>query len=210
MNAAPDHAPEATHRLRGLKSIMSTMQMKPYSTAIGSRPRWPVGALLGLAFRRITAVLALWRSRAAARRTLRALRYIDDRLLADIGLTRGDLSSRRETSFFGGEGFIAEPRASSLAASTRRSAMRERWRFRTLLAEQQKGRTTPYCITLRSRTDATIIGWYGGRNTHWSTDHKWKKRFDKRGDAVAVCHELRNLCPRNASIINIELAQDDL
>jgi uncharacterized protein YjiS (DUF1127 family) len=103
---------------------------------IGSRPRWPVGALLGLAFRRITAVLALWRSRAAARRTLRALRYIDDRLLADIGLTRGDLSSRRETSFFGGEGFIAEPLASSLAASTRRSAMRERWSFRTLLAEQ--------------------------------------------------------------------------
>ena len=57
--------------------------------------------------------------------------------------------------------------------------MRERWSFRTLLAEQQKGR-------------------------------KWKKRFDNRGDAVAVCHDLRNLYPHNASIINIELAQDDL
>jgi len=87
--------------------------MKPYSTAIGSRPRRPAGTALGFAFRWITAVLALWRSRAAARRTVRALRYIDDRLLADIGLTRGDLSSRRETSFLGGEGFIAEPRASS-------------------------------------------------------------------------------------------------
>jgi len=97
---------------------MSTMQMKPYSTAIGSRPRWPVGALLGLVFRRITAVLALWRSRAAARRRLRVLRYMDDRLLADIGLTRMELSSRRETSFLDGEGFTAEPRASSLAAST--------------------------------------------------------------------------------------------
>ena len=202
--------PPATHRLRNLKSIMTSMQMKPYSTAIGSRPRRPAGTALGFAFRRITSVVALWRSRVAARRQLRVLRYMDDRLLADIGLTRIDLSSRRETSFFGGEGFIAEPRASSLIASTRRSAMRERWSFRTLLAEQHKGRTTPYCITLRSRTDATIIGWYAGRNTHWSIDHKWKKRFDNRGDAVAVCHELRNLCPRNASIINIELAQDDL
>jgi len=189
---------------------MSSMQMKPYSTAISGRPQRPVGAVLGAAFCRITAVLALWRSRAAARRTLRALRYIDDRLLADIGLTRGDLSSRGETSFLGGEGFIAEPRASSLIASTRRSAMRERWSFRTLLAEQQKGRTTPYCITLRSRTDATIIGWYAGRNTRWSTDHKWQKRFDNRGDAVAICDELRHLCPHNASAINIELAQDDL
>ena len=92
---------------------MSSMQMKPDSTGISGRPQRPVGAVLGAAFCRITAVLALWRSRAAARQTLRALRYIDDRLLADIGLTRGDLSSRRETSFFGGEGFIAEPRASS-------------------------------------------------------------------------------------------------
>ena len=84
--------------------------------------------------------------------------------------------------------------------------MSERWNFRTLLEEQQKGRTTPYCVTLRSRTDATIIGRYAGRNTRWSTDHKWQKRFDNRGDAVAVRDELRDLCPRNASVINIELA----
>ena len=144
---------------------MSTMQVKPYSTAIGSRPRWPVGAVLGFAFRRITAVLALRRRRAAARRQLRVLRYMDDRLIADIGLTRMDLSSRRETSFLGGEGFIAELRASSLGASSWRAAMSERWNFRTLLEEQQKGPTTPYCITLRSRPDAKIIGWYAGRNT---------------------------------------------
>jgi hypothetical protein len=98
----------------------------------------------------------------------------------------------------------------SFLASTQRSAMSERWNFRTLLEEQQKGRTTPYCITLRSRTDATIIGWYAGTNTHWSTDHKLQKRFDNRGDAVAVCDELRDLCQRNASVINIELAQNDL
>ena len=64
----------------------------------------------------------------------------------------------------------------------------------------------PYRVTLRSRTDATIIGWYAGRNTRWSTDHKWEKRFDNRGDAVAVRDGLRDLCPRNASVINIELA----
>jgi uncharacterized protein YjiS (DUF1127 family) len=87
------------------RSVMSTMQVKPYSTAIVSRRRWPVGAVLGFVFRRITAVLARWRGRAAARRQLRVLRYMDDRLLSDIGLTRMDLSSRRETSFLCGEGF---------------------------------------------------------------------------------------------------------
>src|SRR5215471_11579447 len=113
------------------------MQMKPYSTAIGSRPRWPVGTLPGLAFRRIIAVLALWRSRAAARRRLRVLRYMDDRLLADIGLTRMELSPRRETSFLDGEGFTAEPRASSLAASTESCGERN-LELPNTLEEQQK------------------------------------------------------------------------
>jgi hypothetical protein len=27
----------------------------------------------------------------------------------------------------------------------------------------------PYCITLRSRADATVTGWYAGRNCRWST-----------------------------------------
>jgi hypothetical protein len=67
-----------------------------------------------------------------------------------------------------------------------------------------------YCITLRSRTDATITGWYAGRNTRWSTDQTRQKRFDNRRDSSAVCDELRDLCPRNAPVINIELAQDDL
>ena|SRR5271155_4613209 len=67
----------------------------------------------------------------------------------------------------------------------------------------------PYCITLRSRTDARITGWYAGTNSRWSTDHQRQKRFDNRDDASAVCHELRSLCPRNAKVINIEVAQDD-
>ena len=68
----------------------------------------------------------------------------------------------------------------------------------------------PYCITLRSRTDARITGWYAGRNCLWSTDHNRQKRFDNPHDASTVCHELRSLCPRNAKVINIEVAQDEL
>ena len=67
----------------------------------------------------------------------------------------------------------------------------------------------PYCVTLRSRTDARITGWYAGGNLQWSTDHTRQKLFDNPRDAAAVCDELRDLCPRNAPGINIELAQDD-
>jgi hypothetical protein len=66
-----------------------------------------------------------------------------------------------------------------------------------------------YCITLRSKTDAKITGWYVGGNGRWSTDHKRQKLFDQRGDARLVCHELRSFCPRNAEVINIEAAQDE-
>ena len=68
----------------------------------------------------------------------------------------------------------------------------------------------PYCITLRSRTDARVTGWYAGSRTcRWSTDHNRQKRFDNPHEASAVCQELRNLCPRNAAVINIEVAQGD-
>ena len=66
-----------------------------------------------------------------------------------------------------------------------------------------------YCITLRSRTDARITGWYDGSNSRWSTDYKRQKLFDKKRDARAVCVELRSRCPRNARAINIEAQQDD-
>jgi hypothetical protein len=72
-----------------------------------------------------------------------------------------------------------------------------------------KGRAMSYCITLRSRTDARITGWYAGRNTWWSTDQTRQRRFKNQHDAIAVCHELRSRCPRNAEVINIEVAQDD-
>jgi hypothetical protein len=68
----------------------------------------------------------------------------------------------------------------------------------------------PYCITLRSRTDARITGWYVDNLGGWSTDHKRQRLFDQRHDARPVCHKLRNLFPRNAKFINIEVARDDL
>ena len=67
----------------------------------------------------------------------------------------------------------------------------------------------PYCITLRSRTDARVTGWYAGSNCRWSTDRQRQKQFENRDDARAVCQELRSLCPRNANVINIELVQHD-
>ena len=66
----------------------------------------------------------------------------------------------------------------------------------------------PYCITLRSRTDARVTGWYAG-NCRWSTDRQRQIRLEDPEDARAVCQELRSLCPRNANVINIELAQND-
>jgi hypothetical protein len=67
-----------------------------------------------------------------------------------------------------------------------------------------------YCITLRSRTDTRIItGWYAGSACRRSTDHKRWKVFDNKQDARAVCDELRDLCTRNAKVINIEDAQRD-
>jgi hypothetical protein len=68
----------------------------------------------------------------------------------------------------------------------------------------------PYSITLRSRTDARITGWYDGSDSRWSTDHKRQKPFDQKGDARPVCEELRNRCPRNARVISIESERDDL
>ena len=67
----------------------------------------------------------------------------------------------------------------------------------------------PYCITLRSRTDAKITGWYDGSDGRWSTDYKRQKLFDKKHDAGPVCDELRRRCPRNARAINIEAERND-
>jgi len=38
----------------------------------------------------------------------------------------------------------------------------------------------PYSIALRSRTDATITGWYDGSDGRLSTDHNRRKVSDKK------------------------------
>jgi hypothetical protein len=93
--------------------------------------------------------------------------------------------------------------------------MCHRWKFEdrdrhALKAGGEETCAMAYCITLRSRTDTRIItGWYAGSTCRWSTDDKLRKVFDNKHDAAAVCRELHNLCPRNAEVINIEVAQDD-
>jgi hypothetical protein len=62
----------------------------------------------------------------------------------------------------------------------------------------------PHSITLRSRTDARITGWYDGSSSRWSTDHARQRLFDKKHEAKLIRDELRSLCPRNAKVINIE------
>src|SRR6516225_1052373 len=65
-----------------------------------------------------------------------------------------------------------------------------------------------YCITLRSRVDGRIAGWFDGSDSRWSTDYKRQKLFDEKRDARSVCQELRKLCPRNAKFINVEAVYD--
>jgi len=67
----------------------------------------------------------------------------------------------------------------------------------------------PYCITLRSRADERITGWYDGSDGRWSTDQNRQKVFDNKSDARPICHELRSLCKRNAEVINVEAQPDD-
>jgi hypothetical protein len=64
-----------------------------------------------------------------------------------------------------------------------------------------------YSITLRSRTDARITGWYDGSGSRWSTDHTRQKLFDSKHEAKLISDELRRLCPRNAEVINVEPAR---
>ena len=57
----------------------------------------------------------------------------------------------------------------------------------------------PYSITLRSKTDATITGWYDGSSSRWSTDHTRQKLFDNKDEAKSIRDELRSLCPQRQS-----------
>ncbi len=66
-----------------------------------------------------------------------------------------------------------------------------------------------YCITLQSRAEERITGWYAGGNSRWTTDHKRRKVFGNKHDASAVFRQLRSACLRNAKVFKIDVAQDD-
>jgi hypothetical protein len=100
-------------------------------------------------------------------------------------------------SFFGPNGSMPRGQRSNFA-----------WNATALFLRGRESEM-PYCITLRSRTDASITGWYGGNDSQWSTDYKRQKLFDKKDDARPVCDELRSRCPRNANAINIEAGHND-
>jgi hypothetical protein len=59
----------------------------------------------------------------------------------------------------------------------------------------------PYCITLRSITDAEITGWYAGKNCVWSTDHTRQKR--ERIGACSLRVGMRASCAMmNSSLLS--------
>jgi hypothetical protein len=48
-----------------------------------------------------------------------------------------------------------------------------------------------YCITLRNKSDETIVGWYDGSASNFSTDQRRAKVFVDRDDADLVANQLR-------------------
>ena len=67
----------------------------------------------------------------------------------------------------------------------------------------------PYCITLRSRTNAMITGWYAGGNGGWSTDHKRQKLFGNKSGPEPFATNCVASARVNVRVINIEVAEDD-
>jgi hypothetical protein len=60
-----------------------------------------------------------------------------------------------------------------------------------------------YCITLRNKFDATIIGWYDGSTSNFSTDQRRAKLFFDRVDADLVAYQLRRMYPRIGQDIEV-------
>ena len=60
---------------------------------------------------------------------------------------------------------------------------------------------TIYQITLRDRETQTVVGYYNG---DWTTDRQRAMALRKREVAEAHAARLRDRCPRNAELINVE------
>jgi len=60
-----------------------------------------------------------------------------------------------------------------------------------------------YCITLRNKFDKTIIGWYDGSASNFSTDQRRAKLFFDRVDGDLMADQLRRMYPRLAQDIEV-------
>jgi hypothetical protein len=60
---------------------------------------------------------------------------------------------------------------------------------------------TIYQITLRDRETQTVVGYYNGA---WTTDQRRALAFRRREAAEAHAARMRDRCPRNAELINVE------
>ena len=63
-----------------------------------------------------------------------------------------------------------------------------------------------YCITLRSKFDNTIVGWYDASASNFSTDQRRAKVFLDRDDADLVANQLRRQYPRIAQYVDVTSA----
>ena len=59
---------------------------------------------------------------------------------------------------------------------------------------------TIYQITLRDRETQTVVGYFNGA---WTTDQRRAMALHRR-EAEAHAARLRDCCPRNAELINVE------
>jgi hypothetical protein len=60
-----------------------------------------------------------------------------------------------------------------------------------------------YQITLHDREIRTIVGYYNGA---WTTDSRRALALRRREEAEAHAARMRDRCPRNAELINVEEA----
>ena len=60
-----------------------------------------------------------------------------------------------------------------------------------------------YQITVRDRETRTVVGYYDG-NGAWTTDRHRALALPKRQVAEDHAARMRDLCPRNAELINVE------
>jgi hypothetical protein len=60
-----------------------------------------------------------------------------------------------------------------------------------------------YYITLRNKFETTIIGWYDGSASNFSTDQRRAKLFSDRVDADLVAYQLRRMYPRIGQDIEV-------